>query len=79
MKVGDLVRYRGWAKNSDGPFAIVISQRHSESTFHHRVRVVWVGDNIPVQASVISTTGSRVSSWVSPKYFEIVKNIDRSD
>jgi len=73
MKIGDLVKYRGWSKqNTKEPMAIVVNQNNAESDFHHRIRVMWLGDQVPAQASVISVTGSRFSSWVSPKYFEVV-------
>ena len=71
MKVGDLVRYRGWGKNED-PLAIVVYETQTGSSFHHRIRVMWVGKEIPVQASVLSSKNSRVTTWVNPKYFEVV-------
>lgn len=77
MKVGDMVKYRGWSKSSRSePLALVIAEFSPESPFHHRIRVVWVGENIPVQANVISTNAKRVSTWVSPKYFEVVSELD---
>ena len=73
IKKGDLVRYRGWSKYSEpGPLALVVEVRSLESHYHSRIRVVWTGEEIPVQASVISTSGSRLSSWCAPKYFELV-------
>ncbi len=73
MKIGDLVRYRGWEKNSgSGPMALVVDVRSPQSDFHKRIRVAWLGESIPIQASVISTTGERISSWCTPKYFEII-------
>ena len=73
MKVGDLVRYRGWSKNPKSePLALVADVRSPESDYHARIRVIWVGEEIPIQASVISTSGSRLSTWCSPKHFEVV-------
>ena len=73
MKVGDLVQYYGWAKSSGiGPMALVVDVRSAESDFHKRIRVAWLGETVPIQASVISTTGSRISSWCAPKYFKII-------
>ncbi len=73
MKVGDLVQYRGWEKSpNSGPMALVVDVRSAESDFHKRIRVMWLGEAIPIQANVISTTGERISSWCTPKYFEII-------
>ncbi len=69
MKVGDLVRYRGWS--SPGPIAVVIDTSGGESQYHKRIRVMWAGDEVPIQAKVISVSGDRISSWVHPKHFEI--------
>lgn len=76
MKIGDLVEYRGWSKDKAGPMAIVLDHNRSESNYHSRIRVLWLGEQVPIQASVVSTSGSRISSWVHPKYFEII-NEDR--
>ena len=70
MKVGDLVQYRGW--NDKGPLALVVEQVSPDSDYHHRIRVAWVGDEIPIQASALSTNGSRITTWVNPKHFELV-------
>jgi len=73
MKIGDLVRYRGWSKSiGSDPLALVVAVQSENSDFHKRVRVMWVGEVVPIQAQVISTTGSRFSSWCAPKYFEII-------
>jgi hypothetical protein len=73
LKIGDLVRYRGWeGLNTSQPMAVIVDQRSKDSSFHHRVRVMWVGEEIPIQASAISTTRSKISSWVHPKVFKIV-------
>ncbi len=76
MKVGDLVRYRGWLvarePRDGGPVAIVTDQRSSDSDFHHRIRVMWLGEEIPIQAQAVSVEGARVSSWVHPKHFEVI-------
>ena len=69
MKVGDLVKYRGW-KNP--PLGIVLEQASPDSSFHHRIRVMWIGEEIPIQAKALSVSNSRVTTWVSPKYFEVV-------
>ena len=68
MKIGDLVRYNGW-KNTQGPLGLVVEEASSDSNFHHRIRVMWLGDPLPVQAKVLSTDGKRITSWVSPKHF----------
>ncbi len=68
MKVGDLVRYRGW-KNNQGPIGLIIEEASPDSKFHHRIRVMWLGEPLPVQAKVLSVDGKRITSWVSPKHF----------
>ena len=73
MKVGDLVRYRGWGKNEPHPvLALVVEVRADDSEYHKRIRVMWMGHEIPVQASVLSTASERVTTWVSPKHFAVV-------
>ena len=76
MKIGDLVKYCGWSKSSSVsmPIAIVIDQRNPDSHFHHRIRVMWVGETIPIQASALSTTGSRITTWINPKHFTVINN-----
>lgn len=73
MPVGDLVRYRGWRDDS-GPLGIILEEVSPDSRFHHRIRVLWLGEEIPIQAHALSTTASRVTTWVSPKYFEIIES-----
>ena len=72
MQVGDLVEYRGWSKSKNGPLAIVIEQNQVQTAYHQRIRVMWMGTTVPIQASVISTSSSRISSWVHPKYFKVI-------
>jgi hypothetical protein len=72
MKVGDLVRYCGWSKSNNNPMAIVIESRSGFTELHSRIKVMWVGDELPVQAQVLSVTGKRVSAWVHPKHFEVI-------
>ena len=70
MKIGDLVQYRGW--KDAGPLALVVEQVSPDSDYHHRIRVAWVGDKIPIQASALSTNGNRITTWVNPKHFKII-------
>jgi len=80
VKIGDLVRYRGWFRNSDigkhfsgpDPIGIIVEQNSEDDDFHHRVRVMWVGEELPVQARVLSTSGNRITTWVHPKHFEVI-------
>jgi hypothetical protein len=74
MKIGDLVRYRGWSNGSDkpGPLALIIAVQSENSKFHKRVRVMWVGNEIPIQAQIISVSRDRFSSWCAPKHFELI-------
>jgi len=73
MKVGDMVKYRGWSKQiCDEPLALVLEVQSADSEYHKRIRVMWMGETIPVQASVLSISGDRVTTWVSPKHFEVV-------
>ncbi len=77
MKVGDMVKYRGWSKSPERtePLALVIEQRNPESSFHHRIQVMWIVQVIPVQAQVLSLTPpGRISAWIIPKYFEVVES-----
>ena len=71
MKVGDLVQYRGWQKSPKSiALGLVIEVRSEDSDFHKRIRVMWVGEEIPIQARVLSTSGKRITTWISPKHFE---------
>tara|TARA_R110001583_G_scaffold12612_7_gene55821 strand:- start:5014 stop:5262 length:249 start_codon:yes stop_codon:yes gene_type:complete len=73
MQVGDLVRYMGWGNLiNQGPMGIVVDQTSSDTSFHHRIRVMWVDNPPPVQAQALSISGERITTWVSPKHFEIV-------
>ena len=69
MQKGDLVRYRGW---NETPYAIIVDTKFENSDFHKRIKVMWLGSKVPIQAKVISVTGSRFSAWCSPKHFELV-------
>ena len=71
MKIGDLVIYRGWTKGN-GPMALVVYECNADSDYHRRIRVMWIDKEIPVQAAVLSISASRITSWVSPKHFEVV-------
>ena len=57
---------------NNGPLAIVIEQNQVQTAYHQRIRVMWMGTTVPIQASVISTSSSRISSWVHPKYFKVI-------
>ncbi len=71
MKVGDLVQYKGWQKSPDSKvLALVVQVRSADSDFHKRIRVMWVGEEVPIQARVLSTSGKRITTWISPKHFE---------
>ena len=73
MKVGDLVKYRGWSKSAySEPLGIIVDESCSGSNYHRRIRVMWVGEKVPVQAEVLSTGGKRITTWVNPKHFEII-------
>ena len=71
MKVGDLVVYRGW-NTINMPIGIVIDQKWSDSSFHHRIRVMWLGHELPIQAKVLSTSNKRITTWIHPKSFEVI-------
>ena len=75
MKIGDLVRYKGW-RNYAGPFGIIVESSLSDSAWHSRIRVMWIGDPLPPQAKVLSVSGSRITSWVSPKHFDVVNSLE---
>mgnify|MGYP003116906645 CR=1 FL=1 len=69
MKIGDLVEY--FSKHSAGqqPRALVIDERSPGNSYHHRIRVLWLGKDIPIQAHAVSVKASRISSWVHPRHF----------
>jgi len=71
MKVGDLVRYRRWL-GFKGPLGLVVKEMHADSSFHHRIKVMWLGEKIPVQASALSTSGAKITAWVLPKHFHVI-------
>ena len=79
MKVGDLVRLEIQStirrKNYVAPLGIVVEEMHSENDYHHRIRVMWLGDEIPVEAGAFSVNSAKVTTWISPKHFRIVSEI----
>ena len=70
MKIGDLVRYKGG--KDPRPIAIVVDESTSNSDFHHRIRVMWLGSKKPTVSRALSVNGKRVSTWVHPKKFEVI-------
>ena len=77
MKVGDLVRYKGWGTSpASCPLGVVVDVRKSQhGILHDRIRVTWAGETLPIQAKVLSTKGGRTTTWVHPKHFEVVGDI----
>jgi hypothetical protein len=73
MKIGDLVMYRGWEESSgrDMPLGIVVKDSRDISDYHRRIRVLWLGEKVPIQASALSIGGNRLTTWVDPKHFEV--------
>lgn len=75
-----MVRYKGWVQEADvikymskkDPIGLVVEQRSPDDDFHHRIRVMWIGEEIPIQASALSTSGNRITTWVKPKCFEVI-------
>ena len=76
MKVGDLVKYLGWSKQQGGePLALVVDVSHADSDYHCRIRVMWVGDEVPIQAQALAVgPPKRISTWISPKHFALVES-----
>jgi len=76
VKVGDLVKYTGsWGSATDEPMAIVVEAQTDDtnSTFHHKIRVLWVDEVVPIQGTTFSVNKkSRLTTWISPKYFTLV-------
>jgi len=72
VKVGDLVRWIN--PYGSQPIAVVMQSNQSSSEYHHRIRVQWAGDKIPIQASAISVEGKLISSWVKPGKFETISS-----
>jgi hypothetical protein len=71
IKIGDVVRYRGWETINEAK-GIVVAESSPESSFHHRIRIMWTGSEIPIQASVLSIKNSRITTWVNPSNFEVI-------
>ncbi len=80
LKIGDLVRYRGWnhvVSRDVGPLAIVTDVRGEDpEDYHARIRVTWVGNELPIQGKVLSVNNSWTTRWVKPGSFEIVSSVD---
>ena len=75
MKKGDLLEFSIKSIGSSrAPMALLIDQRSPESDYHHRIRVLWLGDKLPLQAGVTSVSGERLSTWISPKLFIVASN-----
>ena len=82
MNVGDLVVYKNpqvippgflsAGRDLEQSYAIVLQKRDSEHEVHSRIRVMWLGIEVPIQANSFSVTGRRITTWISPKYFEVV-------
>lgn len=80
VKVGDLVRYKGWGKAMlQGPLAVVVDQVSSSSSYHHKIRVMWADKTPPIQAQALSVSGERITTWVSPKHFEVVSETEQQE
>tara|TARA_X000001388_G_scaffold76742_1_gene74964 strand:+ start:659 stop:949 length:291 start_codon:yes stop_codon:yes gene_type:complete len=77
VKVGDLVRYKGWGKSMlQGPIGVIVDQVSSDSKYHHKIRVMWVDKTPPIQAQALSVSGDRITTWVSPKHFEVMSETE---
>ena len=77
VKVGDLVRYKGWGKSMlQGPIAVIVDQVSPDSKYHHKIRVMWVDKTPPIQAQALSVTGDRITTWISPKHFEVISETE---
>ena len=69
MRIGDLVRYR--TPHGGGPLAIVVAVSGDPKSFHGRVRVMWAGNELPLQAHVCSTRkDSKITTWMKPGHFK---------
>ena len=73
IDVGDLVQWvpRQFHTNmqKEGPFALVIDSVSTGEKYHHRIRVMWMGDRLTPVASATSVKGSRISTWIQPSHF----------
>tara|TARA_B100000700_G_scaffold331524_1_gene465163 strand:- start:5503 stop:5838 length:336 start_codon:yes stop_codon:yes gene_type:complete len=77
LRVGDLVRYKGWGKTgASGPLGIVVDETAVDDDYHHRIRVTWSGTELPIQARVLSVNGSWTTRWVKPGHFQPVGGDD---
>ena len=77
MKVGDLVRDKGWGTSPEScPIGVVVEVKKSQhGSLNDRIRVTWAGEKLPIQAKVLSVKGDRTTTWVHPKHFEVVGDI----
>ena len=80
LKIGDLVRYRGWNNTvvkGVGPLGIVTDMRGDDPEgYHTRIRVTWTGNEFPIQGKVLSVDDAWTTRWIHPKSFEIVSSVD---
>lgn len=72
---GKLVRYQppGSEKYNTGPLALVVDSTNEDSLYHWRIRVSWLGDETPVQASSLSIKKRKITTWVKPENFIIIE------
>ena len=76
IKVGDLVQwmeYKHWA--GEGPYAIVYAVTGIMG--NNRIRVLWLGEELPIVASSTSVKGSRLSTWIKPDKFQIIQTQEK--
>tara|TARA_Y100000593_G_C4159678_1_gene261363 strand:- start:121 stop:378 length:258 start_codon:yes stop_codon:yes gene_type:complete len=82
MKVGDLVKYRPSGKKPFGKAALgIIVEVSSWNNYniekigtdaHARIRVMWIGEKLPLQAKALSVNGERITTWCRPTSFVVV-------
>jgi len=58
--------------NPPAALGIVVDERSSDSKFHHRIRVMWCEEKLPIQAKACSVDGARVTTWLRPQDFVVL-------
>ena len=73
--LGALVKYRPLPRmivNPPAALGIVVDEKSHDSEFHHRIRVMWCAEELPIQAQACSIDGARVTTWLRPQDFIVL-------
>jgi len=74
MYIGDIVRYKTF--HGQGPMGIIIAISGNLDSYHGRIRVMWSGNELPIQSRICSVKkNSKITTWMKPNHFEKVLKI----